>query len=64
MCIKHGILVLTGESVTRRTVDAHVLLEDLYPGAGYEIKLYAVSHGLRSEPHVYFQPVCKYCNHK
>ncbi|KAK3875168.1 hypothetical protein Pcinc_019949, partial [Petrolisthes cinctipes] len=47
----------TGESVTRKTVDAHVLLEDLFPGAGYEIKVYAISHGLWSEPHVYFQAV-------
>nr|XP_045582718.1 tyrosine-protein phosphatase 10D-like isoform X1 [Procambarus clarkii] len=47
----------TAESVTRQTVDAHVLLEDLFPGAGYEIKVYAISHGLWSEPHVYFQAV-------
>lgn len=50
----------TALSVTRQTVDAQVVLEDLYPGAGYEIKVYAVSHGLWSEPHVYFQAVCKY----
>ncbi|KAK8744117.1 hypothetical protein OTU49_001005 [Cherax quadricarinatus] len=47
----------TAESVTRQTVDAHVLLEDLFPGAGYEIKVYAISHSLWSEPHVYFQAV-------
>ncbi|KAG0729552.1 Tyrosine-protein phosphatase 10D [Chionoecetes opilio] len=47
----------TAESVTRQTVDNYVLLKDLYPGAGYEIKVYAVSHGLWSEPHVYFQAV-------
>ncbi|XP_066970280.1 tyrosine-protein phosphatase 10D-like isoform X2 [Macrobrachium rosenbergii] len=47
----------TAKSVTRQTVDAHVLLTDLFPGAGYEIKVYAISHGLWSEPHVYFQAV-------
>ncbi|XP_042228695.1 tyrosine-protein phosphatase 10D-like isoform X1 [Homarus americanus] len=47
----------TGVEVTRKTADAHVLLEDLFPGAGYEIKVYAISHGLWSEPHVYFQAV-------
>lgn len=50
----------TAESVTRQTVDAHVLLKDLFPGAGYEIKVYAISHDLWSEPHVYFQAVCKF----
>lgn len=33
------------------------LLENLYPGAGYEIKVYAVSYGLISEPHSYFQTI-------
>ncbi|XP_071530896.1 tyrosine-protein phosphatase 10D-like isoform X2 [Panulirus ornatus] len=47
----------TAESVTRQTVDAHVLLKDLFPGAGYDIKVYAISHRLWSEPHVYFQAV-------
>ena len=50
----------TAESVSRQTVDAQVMLEDLYPGAGYEIKVYAISHGMWSEPHVYFQAVCEY----
>nr|CAD7427319.1 unnamed protein product [Timema monikensis] len=45
------------ESVTTVTVDSHLLLEDLYPGAGYEVKVFAISHGLRSEPHAYFQAV-------
>ncbi|KAK8376280.1 hypothetical protein O3P69_008762 [Scylla paramamosain] len=47
----------TALSVTRQTENTQVVLEDLYPGAGYEIKVYAVSHGLWSEPHVYFQAV-------
>ncbi|XP_054160491.1 tyrosine-protein phosphatase 10D-like isoform X2 [Oppia nitens] len=33
------------------------LLEDLYPGAGYEISVSAISYGLMSEPHSYFQTV-------
>ncbi|XP_076062887.1 protein tyrosine phosphatase 10D [Oratosquilla oratoria] len=47
----------TNESKTRISVEAQVLLEDLYPGAGYAIEVYAVSHSLQSEPHVYFQAV-------
>ncbi|KAI1301523.1 Tyrosine-protein phosphatase 10D [Halotydeus destructor] len=34
-----------------------LLLEDLFPGAGYEIKVYAISYGLVSEPHSYFQVI-------
>lgn len=34
-----------------------VLLQDLYPGAGYAIKVYAISYGLTSEPHSYYQVV-------
>ncbi|XP_047492144.1 tyrosine-protein phosphatase 10D-like isoform X1 [Penaeus chinensis] len=47
----------TGEPVTRIIEEEHVLLEDLFPGAGYEIKVYAISHNQWSEPHVYFQAV-------
>ncbi|XP_054716929.1 tyrosine-protein phosphatase 10D-like [Uloborus diversus] len=32
-----------------------LIISDLYPGAGYEIKVYAISFGLWSEPHSYFQ---------
>ncbi|BET01485.1 protein-tyrosine phosphatase 10d [Nesidiocoris tenuis] len=39
------------------TQDTHLLLTDLYPGAGYQIKVFAISHGLLSEPHDYFQAV-------
>ncbi|KAF6198980.1 hypothetical protein GE061_007003 [Apolygus lucorum] len=42
---------------TSKTKDTHLLLTDLYPGAGYQIKVFAISHGLRSEPHDYFQAV-------
>lgn len=47
----------TGESVTTITTESKLVLEDLYPGAGYEVKVFAISHGLRSEPHDYFQAV-------
>ncbi|XP_033218300.1 tyrosine-protein phosphatase 10D-like [Belonocnema kinseyi] len=47
----------TGESATTLTTESHIVLEDLYPGAGYEVKVFAISHGLRSEPHDYFQAV-------
>ncbi|XP_049810526.1 tyrosine-protein phosphatase 10D isoform X2 [Schistocerca nitens] len=50
----------TGQSVTKVTTLSYVLLEDLYPGAGYEVKVFAISHGLRSEPHEYFQAVYPY----
>ncbi|XP_043667862.1 tyrosine-protein phosphatase 10D isoform X4 [Vespula pensylvanica] len=47
----------TGESATTLTTESHIVLEDLYPGAGYEVKVFAISHGLRSEPHAHFQAV-------
>lgn len=53
---------MTGESVTTITTESKLVLEDLYPGAGYEVKVFAISHGLRSEPHDYFQAVCKYAS--
>lgn len=46
--------------MTTITTESKLVLEDLYPGAGYEVKVFAISHGLRSEPHDYFQAVCKY----
>jgi len=49
----------TGESATTLTTESHIVLEDLYPGAAYEVKVFAISHGLRSEPHDYLQAVCK-----
>lgn len=33
------------------------ILEDLYPGAIYEISVYAISNGLFSDPHSYFQTI-------
>lgn len=49
----------TGESATTLTTESHIVLEDLYPGAAYEVKVFAISHGLRSEPHDYMQAVRK-----
>ncbi|XP_073996604.1 protein tyrosine phosphatase 10D isoform X2 [Rhodnius prolixus] len=45
------------KSVTTVTTEPHLLLTNLYPGAGYQIKVFAISHGLYSEPHDYFQAV-------
>ncbi|RWS29718.1 tyrosine-protein phosphatase 10D-like protein [Leptotrombidium deliense] len=42
------------ESVTKNN---WLLLENLYPGAGYEIKVSAISFGLLSEPHSYHQAI-------
>ncbi|RWS14201.1 tyrosine-protein phosphatase 10D-like protein, partial [Dinothrombium tinctorium] len=42
------------EAVTRNN---WLLLENLYPGAGYEIKVSAISFGLLSEPHFYHHTV-------
>ncbi|XP_063610060.1 tyrosine-protein phosphatase 10D-like [Penaeus indicus] len=47
----------TGESVTHKTVEEQIVLEDLFPGARYEIKVYAISHGLWSDPHAHFHVV-------
>jgi len=46
------------EQVTRiQTTDKGASLRDLYPGAAYHIQVFAVSHGLQSEPHRSFQAV-------
>lgn len=55
-CIRNG----TKEEIRRRTMDTRFVFRDLHPGANYEIKVFAISHGLRSEPHSHFQAVCKY----
>lgn len=39
------------------TRDSRAALEPLFPGGVYEVRLTAVSHGLRSEPHSLLQPV-------
>ncbi|CAH0561415.1 unnamed protein product [Brassicogethes aeneus] len=47
----------TNDRRTKESYDSKVILKHLYPGAGYLVKVFAMSHGLRSEPHEYFQPV-------
>jgi len=39
----------TGKSVTTRTTEKTATLRDLYPGAGYQIQVIAISHGLESD---------------
>lgn len=50
----------TNEKSIRTTYDSKIILKHLYPGGGYLVKVFAISHGLKSEPHEYFQPVCKF----
>lgn len=50
----------TNERNIKTTYESKIILSHLYPGAGYLVKVFAISHGLKSEPHEYFQPVCKY----
>ncbi|XP_075158731.1 protein tyrosine phosphatase 4E isoform X3 [Haematobia irritans] len=47
----------TSEVRTVFTKESRLVIKNLHPGAGYEVKVFAVSHGLRSEPHAYFQAV-------
>lgn len=50
----------TSEKRTVYTTESRLVINKLYPGAGYKVQVFAVSHGLRSEPYVNFQAVCKY----
>jgi len=43
----------------RITSEWRMSLRNLYPGASYQLKVFAISHGFLSEPHDYFQAVCK-----
>ena len=47
----------TGANQTIETSTPRAKLQDLYPGAGYQIKVFALSHNLNSEPHVSFTAV-------
>ncbi|XP_028968340.1 tyrosine-protein phosphatase 10D [Galendromus occidentalis] len=47
----------TQEQRQETTKQNWLVLKNLYPGAGYNIKVSAISHGLWSEPHSYFHTV-------
>ena len=47
----------TGRPTKINTTNPRVSLTNLYPGAGYTIKVYALSHSLPSEPHILFRAV-------
>lgn len=49
----------TGETFDKTTYASQIVLQGLYPGAGYIVKVFAISHNLLSEPHEHFQPVRK-----
>lgn len=44
------------EKVTT-TTDSRLVIRNLFPGAVYEVKVFALSHDLPSDPHEYFQAV-------
>ncbi|XP_017061730.1 tyrosine-protein phosphatase 10D isoform X2 [Drosophila ficusphila] len=47
----------TREERTVATNETSLTIHYLHPGSGYEVKVHAISHGIRSEPHSYFQAV-------
>ncbi|EDW53117.1 GM12377 [Drosophila sechellia] len=47
----------TREERTMATNETSLTIHYLHPGSGYEVKVHAISHGVRSEPHSYFQAV-------
>ncbi|KAH8275987.1 hypothetical protein KR018_000494, partial [Drosophila ironensis] len=47
----------TREERTISTNETNLIINYLHPGSSYEVKVYAISHGIKSEPHSYFQPV-------
>lgn len=53
-------MISASDRVITVTTETHLLIKNLYPGAGYNIIVFAISHGLYSEPHDYFQAVCEY----
>lgn len=53
----------TGEVRNVSINETRLVLHNLWPGDGYEVKVFAVSHSLISEPHAYFQAVCKLLTH-
>uniref|UniRef100_T1JB95 protein-tyrosine-phosphatase n=1 Tax=Strigamia maritima TaxID=126957 RepID=T1JB95_STRMM len=47
----------TGEAFHRLTKEDRILIDNLHAGASYEVKVYALSYGLKSEPHAFYQTV-------
>lgn len=45
--------------IVRITNEWRMSLKNLYPGAAYVLKVFAISYGLLSESHDYFQAICK-----
>ena len=58
--VQFNLSVLSGDPKTREVTEPRIFLENLYPGASYQIRVFAVSHGLWSEPNTHFQAVCKF----
>ncbi len=51
----------TSEPFNQTTGDGQLtILDNIFPGAAYNIQLFAISHDLFSEKHTYFQAVCKF----
>ncbi|KAH8315066.1 hypothetical protein KR059_006004, partial [Drosophila kikkawai] len=47
----------TREERTIATNETQLTINYLHAGSGYTVKVHAISHGIRSEPHTYFQAV-------
>ncbi|XP_067123483.1 tyrosine-protein phosphatase 10D-like isoform X2 [Centruroides vittatus] len=48
----------TKQKEERKTFNTWIVLNHLYPGAKYKIKVHAISHGLWSDPHSVIKTVC------
>jgi len=56
-----GLFVVVDDIPTVRiTSEWRMALRNLYPGACYQLKVFAISHGFLSEPHNIFQAICKF----
>lgn len=49
----------TREERTIATNETSLRINYLHPGSGYHVKVHAISHGVKSEPHSYFRAVCE-----
>lgn len=46
------------------TTEYKLSQDDLFPGAYYQLQVFAISHGLYSESHENLQAVCKFTVYK